>query len=64
MHIDLVWPNGVQEELSQPAAVLLNEGATFRKTFSRERREPGSRSAGRAWSKQGLARGLTARSVM
>lgn len=24
---DLAWPNGVQEELSQPVAVLLNEGA-------------------------------------
>jgi len=24
---DLVWPNGIQEELSQPVAVLLNEGA-------------------------------------
>ena len=22
---DLVWPNGIQEELSQPVAVLLNE---------------------------------------
>jgi hypothetical protein len=22
---DLAWPNGVQEELSQPVAVLLNE---------------------------------------
>jgi hypothetical protein len=25
---DLAWPNGIQEELSQPVAVLLNEGAT------------------------------------
>ena len=24
---DLVWPNGIQEELSQPVAVLLNEDA-------------------------------------
>jgi len=24
---DLAWPNGIQEELSQPVAVLLNEGA-------------------------------------
>jgi hypothetical protein len=24
---DLAWPHGVQEELSQPVAVLLNEGA-------------------------------------
>jgi len=24
--LDLVWPNGVQEELSEPVAVLLNEG--------------------------------------
>jgi hypothetical protein len=24
---DLVWPNGIQEELSQPVAVLLNEEA-------------------------------------
>ena len=24
---DLVWPNGIQEELSQPVAVLLNESA-------------------------------------
>jgi hypothetical protein len=24
---DLAWPNGVQEELSSPVAVLLNEGA-------------------------------------
>ena len=23
---DLAWPNGIQEELSQPVAVLLNEG--------------------------------------
>ena len=23
---DLAWPNGVQEELSQPVVVLLNEG--------------------------------------
>jgi hypothetical protein len=22
------WPNGIQEELSQPVAVLLNEGAS------------------------------------
>lgn len=25
--IDLAWPDGVQEELSEPVAVLLNEGA-------------------------------------
>ena len=25
--IDLAWPNGIQEELSQPVALLLNEGA-------------------------------------
>ncbi|MDT3776350.1 DUF262 domain-containing protein [Nitrospira sp. MA-1] len=25
--LDLAWPNGIQEELSQPVAVLLNEGA-------------------------------------
>jgi hypothetical protein len=24
---DLAWPNGIQEELSQPVAVLLNEEA-------------------------------------
>jgi len=24
---DLAWPNGIQEELTQPVAVLLNEGA-------------------------------------
>ena len=24
---DLVWPNGIQEELSQPVVVLLNEGS-------------------------------------
>ena len=24
---DLAWPNGIQEELSEPAAVLLNEPA-------------------------------------
>jgi hypothetical protein len=24
---DLAWPNGIQEELSQPVAVLLNEGS-------------------------------------
>ena len=24
---DLAWPDGLQEELSQPVAVLLNEGA-------------------------------------
>jgi hypothetical protein len=23
---DLAWPNGIQEELSQPVVVLLNEG--------------------------------------
>ena len=25
--LDLAWPNGIQEELSEPVAVLLNEGA-------------------------------------
>lgn len=25
--LDLAWPNGIQEELSQPVAVLLNEGS-------------------------------------
>lgn len=25
--LDLAWPNGIQEELSQPIAVLLNEEA-------------------------------------
>lgn len=25
--LDLAWPNGIQEELSQPVAVLINEGA-------------------------------------
>ena len=25
---DLAWPNGLQEELSQPVVVLLNEGAS------------------------------------
>jgi hypothetical protein len=24
---DLAWPHGIQEELSQPAAVLIDEGA-------------------------------------
>ena len=24
--LDLAWPNGIQEELSQPVAVLVNEG--------------------------------------
>jgi hypothetical protein len=24
---DLAWPNGIQEELSQPVAVLLNENS-------------------------------------
>ena len=26
--LDLAWPNGIQEELSQPVAILLNESAT------------------------------------
>lgn len=25
--LDLAWPNGIQEELSQPVAVLLNHGS-------------------------------------
>ncbi len=27
--LDLVWPNGLQEELSEPVAVLLNEDAAM-----------------------------------